>query len=86
MDVPDRAEQEPEPISVARCRELLGDEADTLSDEEVLAVARHAESLAHVVIELALQDVRSPLSWPWRDDAPCRRPMMALSCRRWSAR
>ena len=58
MDVPDRAEQEPESISVARCRELLGDDADTLSDEEVLIVARHAESLAHVVIELALQDVR----------------------------
>ena len=58
MDVPDRAEQEPEPISVARCRELLGDDADTMSDEEVLVVARHAESLAHVVIDLALQDVR----------------------------
>ena len=58
MDVLDRAEPEPEPISVARCRELLGDDADTMSDEEVLAVARHAESLAHVVIELALLDVR----------------------------
>lgn len=58
MDVLDRAEQEPEPISVARCRELLGDDADTMSDEEVLIVARHAESLAHVVIELALQDGR----------------------------
>ena len=58
MDVPDRAEQELEPISVARCRELLGNEADTLSDQEVLIVARHAESLAHVVIDLALQDVR----------------------------
>ena len=57
MDVPDRAEQEPEPISVSRCRELLGDEADTLSDEEVLIVARHAESLAHLIIDLALQDV-----------------------------
>jgi len=58
MDVPDRTEQEPEPISVARCRELLGNEADRLSDEEVLIVARHAESLAHVVIDLALQNVR----------------------------
>src|SRR5688572_24381206 len=58
MDVSDRAEQEAEPISAARCRELLGDDADTISDEEVLAVARHAESLAHVVIELALQGVR----------------------------
>jgi site-specific DNA recombinase len=46
MDVLDRAEQEAEPISVARCRELLGDDADTMSDDEVLIVARHAESLA----------------------------------------
>ena len=58
MDIPDCADQEPEPISLARCRELLGDDAETMSDEEVVAVARHAESLAHVVIELALQDVR----------------------------
>ena len=58
MDVPDRAEQEPEPISVVRCRELLGDDADTLTDEEVLLIARHAESLAHVLIELAVQDVQ----------------------------
>jgi hypothetical protein len=58
MDVPDRAEQEPEPISVARCRELLGDDADTMSDEEVLAVARHAETLAHILITVALQAVR----------------------------
>ena len=58
MDVPDRVEPEPEPISIARCRELLGDDANMMSDEEILAAARHAESLAHVVIELALQDVR----------------------------
>ena len=58
MDVPDRADQEPEPMSIARFRELLGDDACMMSNEEVLAIARHAESLAHVVIELALQDVR----------------------------
>ena len=57
MDVIDRAEQEPEPISVARCRELLGDDADMMSDEEILAVARHAETLAHVLIAVAFQDV-----------------------------
>jgi hypothetical protein len=57
MDVPDRAKQESEPISVVRCRELLGDDASTMSDDEVLVVARHAESLAHIVIDLALQDV-----------------------------
>jgi hypothetical protein len=58
MDVLDRAPQASESISVARCRELLGDDADTLTDEEVLLVARHAESLAHALIDLALQDVR----------------------------
>ena len=58
MDVIERAEQEPEPISVARCRELLGDDADMMSDEEILAVARHAATLAHVLIGVALQDVR----------------------------
>ena len=58
MDAIDRAEQEPEPISVARCLELLGEDADMMSDEEILAVARHAETLAHVLIAVALQDVR----------------------------
>ena len=58
MDVIDRAEPEPEPISVARCRELLGDDADMMSDEQVLAVARHAETLAHILIVVALQDGR----------------------------
>jgi hypothetical protein len=59
MDVIDRAEQEPEPISIARCRELLGDDADMMSDEEILAVARHAETLAHILIAVAFQDVRA---------------------------
>lgn len=46
MDVRDRAEQESEPISVERCRELLDDDANAVSDEEVLIIARHAEWLA----------------------------------------
>jgi hypothetical protein len=57
MDVIDRAE-EPEPISIARCRELLGDDAEMMSDEEVVAVARHAETLAHILIVVAVQDGR----------------------------
>ena len=58
MDVPDRADQEPEPISIARCRELLGDDAEMLSDDEVVAVTRHAEALAHILIAVALHDGR----------------------------
>ena len=59
MDVPEPAEAIPEPISIVRCRELLGDdEAEALSDDEVLDVGRHAEAMAQVLIALALQDGR----------------------------
>ena len=58
MDVPECAEVIPEPISIGRCRELLGDEADALTDDEVIDVARHAEATAHLLIALALQDGR----------------------------
>jgi hypothetical protein len=58
MDVPERAEAIPEQLSIARCRELLGDEAGALADDEVLGVARPAEGMAHMLIALALQDGR----------------------------
>jgi hypothetical protein len=44
MDVLNRVKPESESISIAQCRELLGEEAETMSDEEVLAIAHHAES------------------------------------------
>ena len=43
-----------EPISTARCRELLGPEADGLSDVEVDRIRRHADVMAHVVMEIFL--------------------------------
>ena len=58
MDVPECAQVIPEAISIGRCRELLGDEADALTDDEVIDVARHAEAMAHFLIESAVQDRR----------------------------
>jgi len=58
MDAPQRLESVEEPISVLRCRELLGDEADTLSDDEVREVACHADAMARLLILVATQDVR----------------------------
>ena len=40
--------------AIARCRELLGDEADGLSDEEIDRVRRHADAFAHVIVEMFL--------------------------------
>ena len=48
-----------EPISLARCRELLGDEADHLSDVEVDQIRRHADVMAHVIVEIFLE-LRAP--------------------------
>jgi hypothetical protein len=58
MDVPECAEGIPEPISIGRCRELLGDEADALTDDEVIDIARHADAMAHILSDLAVQDKR----------------------------
>lgn len=42
-------------ISIDRCRELLGDEAAGLSDEQVDKIWRHAETMARAIIEVFLQ-------------------------------
>ncbi len=44
--------------TISRCRELLGDEADALSDDEVRDAARHAEAMARILIFLAVQNGR----------------------------
>jgi len=40
--------------SIERCRGLLADEADDLSDNEVDSIGRHAEALARVIVEMFL--------------------------------
>ena len=42
-------------ISIERCRDLLGEEADGLSDLEVDQIRRHAEVMAHVIVEIFLE-------------------------------
>jgi len=58
MDVSERVDAAPEPMSIQRCRQLLGDEADALSDDDVRDIVRHADAMAHILIVLAMQDGR----------------------------
>jgi hypothetical protein len=58
MAVSQCLESVPEPISLAHWRELLGDEAEMLSDDEVQEVARHADAMARLLIVMATKDVR----------------------------
>ena len=60
MDFVDRGDDRPEPISIARCREQLGDEADTLTDQDVELIRRHAEAIAQVVVEMFVESRRTP--------------------------
>ncbi len=52
MEFVDRADDRPEPISITRCRELLGEEAKSMTDEDIDYVRRHAEMMAGIVVEM----------------------------------
>jgi hypothetical protein len=52
MDVLHHAEQESESISIARCRELLGEDAESMTDQDIENIRRHAETMACIVVEM----------------------------------
>jgi hypothetical protein len=60
MEFVEHANDRPEPISIARCRELLGEEADSMTDQEVELIRRHAETMAYIVVELYQDHSRLP--------------------------
>ena len=60
MDFVDREDDWPEPISIARCRELPGDEADALTDEDIELIRQHAETMAQVVVEMFVESRQIP--------------------------
>jgi hypothetical protein len=47
-------------ISIARCRELLRDEAEGLSDQEVDLMRQHADAMAHVLVEIFFDNSATP--------------------------
>lgn len=51
----DKRDDIPNASTIARCRELLGDDADGLSDQEIDQIRRHADAVAHVIVEMFLE-------------------------------
>ena len=47
-------------IAIARCRELLGDEAEGRSDPEIDLIRRHADAMAYVLVEIFLDNGATP--------------------------
>ena len=60
MELAKERDVNPTPISIERCRELLGEEAEALTDREVALIRRHAETMAYVVVEMYLESRRIP--------------------------
>ena len=52
----DAPEVPPPSLELRRCRELLGHEANDLTDPEIDAMRRHAEAMAHLLIEIFLAE------------------------------
>ena len=60
MEFANRADTRPEPIPLARCRELLGDESESMTDQEIAWIRRHAETMACIVVEMFQDHCRIP--------------------------
>ena len=60
MEYVEHAEPRPEPISIARCRELLGEDAESMTDRDIEDVRRHAETMARLVVEMYQEHCRFP--------------------------
>ena len=58
MEYVERADPRPEPILIARCRELLGEDAESMSDEDIDNIRRHAETMACIVVEMYQEHCR----------------------------
>ena len=51
----DRIDDVQDANTIARCRELLEDEAEGLSDREIEQIRRHADAVAHAIVEMFLE-------------------------------
>ena len=58
MEYVEQAEPGPEPITIARCRELLGDQAESMTDQDIEDIRRHAETMAFIVVEMYQEQCR----------------------------
>ena len=58
MEYVEHAEPGPEPITIARCRELLGDQAESMTDQDIEDIRRHAETMACIVVEMYQEHCR----------------------------
>jgi hypothetical protein len=59
MEYVECADPRPEPISIARCRELLGEDAESMTDQDIEDIRRHAETMTCIVVEMYREQCRA---------------------------
>ena len=58
MECVEQTDPRPEPISITRCRELLGADAESMTDQDIEEIRRHAETMAGIVVEMYQEQCR----------------------------
>ena len=58
MEYVEHADPRPEPIPIARCRELLGEDAESMTEQDVEEIRQHAETMACIVVEMYQEQCR----------------------------
>jgi hypothetical protein len=56
-----QGEETNDEFSIERCRELLGDDAMELTDDEVDRISQRADAVAQAVIEMFLDEKRQTI-------------------------
>jgi hypothetical protein len=59
MEYIEHVDTRPEPISLAHCRELLGEDAESMTDQDIEDIRRHAETMACIVVEMYQEQCRT---------------------------
>ena len=59
MELVEHTDDRAEPISIARCRELLGEEAESMTDQDIEDIRRHVETMASIVVEMYQGQLRA---------------------------
>jgi hypothetical protein len=59
MELVEEQDDKSNSIPIARCRELLGEDAESMTDQDIEEIRRHAETMAGLVVEMFQERCRA---------------------------
>ena len=52
MEYVEHVDPKPEPIPISQCQELLGEDAESMTDQDIEDIRRHADTMACILVEI----------------------------------